>query len=323
MNIRQLETFYWIAKLGTFHAAAERLHTSQANVSARIRELEQDLDVVLFDRIGRHVQVTVKGRELLIHAERVIAEAARLRYAAGKAALERGTLRIGVGEVIAARSLVALINELKLRFPGLDIEFDIDLNAGLVRKLLRGAVDVAVIGGPVAEPEIEQRPIGALRLVWVGVPKLLADRTSVTPDELALLPIITLGRDSLISAQMRAWFANAGAEPAVVNQCNNLATMLQAARAGVCICIVPESLVMKDVEDGALVAPQAIPAMAPMTFFVATRIETLDPAIADVARVVADVTRLSSIETGEAASSSDARMTSREASRRARRPRLQ
>jgi hypothetical protein len=60
-----------------------------------------------------------------------------------------------------------------------------------------------------------------------------------------------------------------------------------------------------------------------MTFFVATRIETLDPAIADVARAVADVTRIASIEAPEEAISSDARMTSPDAARRNRRPRLQ
>src|ERR1700682_532619 len=222
MNIRQLETFYWIAKLGTFIAAAERLQTSQANVSARIRELEQDLDVVLFDRIGRHVQLTLKARELLVHAENVIAEAARLRLAAGRADMELGALRICVGEVIATQSLVALINELKDRFPGLDVEFDIDLNAGLVRKLLRGVVDVAVIAGPVDEPELEQRPIGALNLVWVGTPALIGSRTTVAPADVALLPVITLARDSRISAQMRAWFAAGGAAPTVLNYCNNL-----------------------------------------------------------------------------------------------------
>src|SRR6266550_2256284 len=196
MNIRQLETFYWIAKLGTFNAAAERLHTSQANVSSRIRELEQDLEVVLFDRIGRQVQLTMKGRELLVHAEKVISEAGRLRLAAGKADLELGALRIGVGEVIAAQSLVALINALKDRFTGLEVEFDIDLNAGLVRTLLRGVVDVAVIAGPVDEPEIDQRPIGALGLMWVGTPALIGRRGTVTPGDLAPLPVITLGRDS-------------------------------------------------------------------------------------------------------------------------------
>jgi DNA-binding transcriptional LysR family regulator len=327
MNIRQLETFYWIAKLGTFNAAAERLHTSQANVSARIRELEQDLAIVLFDRIGRHVQVTIKGRELLVHAEKVIVEAARLRLAAGKPDLELGALRIGVGEVIAAQSLVALINELKVRFPGLDVEFDIDLNAGLLRKLLRGVVDVAVIGGPVDEPEIEQRPIGALNLVWVGTPALIGIRSTVTPDDLALLPVITLGRDSLISAKMRAWFANAGVVPTVVNYCNNLSTMLQVARAGVCICIVPETLVTRDIENSALVAPAAVPAIPPMTFFVATRVDTLDPATADVARIVADVTRLASIPAPEVAERSPdfggAKFAAADASSRGRRTRLQ
>ena len=82
MNIQQLETFYWITRLGTFAAAGEYLHTSQANVSSRIRELESELDVLLFERIGRTVTLTLKGRELLAHAERVVAEAARLRVAA-------------------------------------------------------------------------------------------------------------------------------------------------------------------------------------------------------------------------------------------------
>ncbi|MFL9884219.1 LysR family transcriptional regulator [Paraburkholderia agricolaris] len=54
--------------------AGEYLHTSQANVSSRIRGLESELDVLLFERIGltgRTVTLTLKGRELLAHAERV------------------------------------------------------------------------------------------------------------------------------------------------------------------------------------------------------------------------------------------------------------
>lgn len=325
MNIRQLETFYWIAKLGTFNAAAERLHTSQANASARIRELEQDLDVVLFDRIGRQVQLTLKGRELLVHAEKVIVEAARLRLAAGKTDAELGALRIGVGEVIAAQSLVSLLNELKARFPGLDVEFDIDLNAGLVRKLLRGVVDVAVIAGPVDEPEFEQRPIGELHLTWVGTPALLGSRATITPAELAKLPIITLGRDSRINAQVREWFSGAGLGPSVVNYCNNIATMLQVARAGVCVCIVPESLVRADLEAGGLIAPRAVPPIPPMRFVVATRLETLDPSTADVARIVAEVTRLTSVDDvpGMSSTAFDAARANRDVAGRGRRSRLQ
>ena len=292
MNIRQLETFYWIARLGTFSAAAERLHTSQANVSARIRELESELDVTLFDRIGRHVQLTLKGRELLGHAEKVVADAAKLRLAAGKPDMVQGVVKIGVGEVIAARSLVAMINELKRFFPGLDVEFDVDLNANLKHKLERGGIDLAVIGGPVEEPAIRVVPIGAMRTAWVGTPALLGDATTVGPSDLAALPILSLGREARLFAQMQAWFAEAAAVPVTVSYCNNLSTMLEVARAGVCICMVPAELVAADIAAGTLRAPAPVPPLPPLTFFVATRAESIDPAIAEIARIVAEVTRL-------------------------------
>jgi DNA-binding transcriptional LysR family regulator len=50
LNVKHLETFYWIVRLGTFAQAAERLGTTQPTVSARIQELEQVLGVVVFDR---------------------------------------------------------------------------------------------------------------------------------------------------------------------------------------------------------------------------------------------------------------------------------
>lgn len=104
MNIRQLEIFFWIARRGTFSAAAERLATSQANVSARIRELENELDVLLFDRIGRQVQRTVEGGELLVHGEKVVADAARPRLAAGEPDMVQGAVKIGPGGAVATSS---------------------------------------------------------------------------------------------------------------------------------------------------------------------------------------------------------------------------
>lgn len=298
MNIRQLETFHWIARLGTFSAAAERLHTSQANVSARIRELEEQLDVVLFDRIGRSVVLTLKGRELLVHAEHVVSEAARLRLAANKPDIVDGVVKIGVGEVIAARSLVKLITELKRRFPTLNVEFDIDLNAGLVRKLECGFVDVAVVGGPVDQPEITMIPIGSLPISWVGAPALFGKHATVRPADVSLLPIISLARDSRFFALMQAWFANAGVAPATVSYSNSLSTMLQVARAAVSVCMVPMELVTAEITSGTLLAPEARPPLPKLTFFVATRAKTVDPAIPEIAQIIADITQLPAEATG-------------------------
>ena len=298
MNIRQLETFYWIAQLGTFSAAAERLNTSQASVSARIRELEEELDVALFDRIGRQVQLTVKARELLLHAERVVAAAAQLRLAAGKPDMGQGVVKIGLGEAIATRCLIGIINELKRSYPEMGVEFDVDLNAHLVRKLTRGAIDMAVIGGPTEVAELKFIPIGAMPLAWVGAPALLQGRSTIAPADLAAMPIISLPREARLYTHLNDWFAEAAIVPSSVSYCNNLATMIHVARAGVSLCMVPVDLVVADLDAGTLLAPTPVPPLASLKFFVTTRAESVDPAIAEIASVVARVTRLPELAQG-------------------------
>lgn len=291
MNIRQLETFHWIAQLGTFSAAAERLHTSQANVSARIRELEDQLGVALFDRIGRQVNLTVKGRELLAHARDVLKAAAQLRLAAGKPEMVQGVIKIGLGEVIATQSLLGIIDEVKQRFPDAEIEFDIDVNTHLVRKLVRGSVDVAVLGGPVDAPELQLMPIGDVALSWVASPALCAGRSTIAPGDLSQQSIMSLPRDARLHALMQDWFAEGGAMPKRISYCNSLSTMLEAARAGMAWCMVPSAFARQDLESGQLLGPEVHPALPALKFYVATRHASVDPAIPTVAAIVASAAR--------------------------------
>ena len=61
MNVRFLEAFVWVAKLGSFKAAAEKMHTTQAGISSRIATLEEQFGVRLFDREHRGVLLTYHG----------------------------------------------------------------------------------------------------------------------------------------------------------------------------------------------------------------------------------------------------------------------
>jgi DNA-binding transcriptional LysR family regulator len=69
--------------------------------------------------------------------------------------------------------------------------------------------------------------------------------------------------------------------------------MLNIVRAGICVCVTPRELVAADVEAGILRVLQPEPPLRPLTFFVATRAESIDPAVADIAQIVVEVTRLS------------------------------
>ena len=72
MNFEQIRTFLWVAKLGGFRKAAEKLNTSQPPVSARIAALEDRLGAALFERGQGGVRLTAKGRELLSYAEKLV-----------------------------------------------------------------------------------------------------------------------------------------------------------------------------------------------------------------------------------------------------------
>ena len=72
IDLRNIETFFWVATLGGFRAAAEKLSATQPAISQRIASLESDLGVKLFERDVRGISLTAKGRELLSHAERML-----------------------------------------------------------------------------------------------------------------------------------------------------------------------------------------------------------------------------------------------------------
>jgi len=91
MNIRFLEAFVWVARLGSFKAAADKLDTTQAATSARIATLEDQFGVRLFERDKRHVALTNTGAELVKHAEEILAVLARMLDAVAERASHRGT----------------------------------------------------------------------------------------------------------------------------------------------------------------------------------------------------------------------------------------
>lgn len=75
MNLRHLHAFATIVDVGGLAKAATRLHLSQPALSRQIQALEADLGVALFDRIGRRVQLTSQGEDLLLRSRRLLAEA--------------------------------------------------------------------------------------------------------------------------------------------------------------------------------------------------------------------------------------------------------
>jgi len=156
MNINQFETLIWVARLGSFRAASRHLKMTQPAVSARIRELERELGVNLFDRTLRAVKLTPKGRELMEYAEQIVSLAALVQQQVGHDQAIAGRVRLGVTSIPARTWLPKLIRTINRSYPGVPVPFiaaviEID-GGGVVRGTLRTKIPddpVAEVGGRV------------------------------------------------------------------------------------------------------------------------------------------------------------------------------
>ncbi len=122
MNLRFIETFLWVARLGSFSAAAERLGATQASVSHRIATLEDELGVTLFDRDPRAVTPTPIGRQAVPRAEEIMRAVDAFRLAIAEPGRLEGTISIGTNDVIAHTLLPRIIGRVRERFPGSGVE---------------------------------------------------------------------------------------------------------------------------------------------------------------------------------------------------------
>src|SRR5262245_5796035 len=149
MNLRQLRAFAAIADVGGFARAAGRLNVSQPALSRQIHALEAELGVPLFDRIGRRVQLTSQGEDLLRRSRRLLAEADSLgERARSLKAGQTGILRVGATPQVIENLLADFLTRYRGRHPGVEVHLVEDGGARLLGRLERG--DVHLTMTPVA-----------------------------------------------------------------------------------------------------------------------------------------------------------------------------
>lgn len=191
IELRGIETFYWVATLGSFRAAAEKLHTSQPAVSQRVAQLEQGLGTRLLDRDTRGTRLTVKGQALLAHAERMLQTRHDMLMVASTQNAFSGRICIGVAETIVQTWLPTLIERLHGAFPELVLELEVDTTSLLRSHLLSRQIDLAFLLGPVTDAGMENLPLCSYPLAWVASPRLALGDEPLSLQRLAQWPIIT------------------------------------------------------------------------------------------------------------------------------------
>lgn len=123
MQINQINAFLAVAELQSFSLAAERLHITQPAVSKRIRQLESNVRVELFDRIGKRSILTPNGRAFKPHAERILQELQSYRSSLSRQQLTpSGSLSFATSHHIGLHRLPQVLRDFKIRYPQVDLD---------------------------------------------------------------------------------------------------------------------------------------------------------------------------------------------------------
>lgn len=154
MEIRNLNTFLKVASLQNFTQASKELGYSQSNVSAHIQQLESEIGMPLFNRIGRNVSLTQYGEELLPYAHRIVSTALQIDGLFKSDKALRGTIRIGMVESLFNLLMENTIINYHQHFPQVKIELSVDATETLKNNLKHDLLDAAcVIDAPLSKAE--------------------------------------------------------------------------------------------------------------------------------------------------------------------------
>lgn len=142
MDIRSLNTFIQVAELGSFSKAGEKLGYSQPTISVHIRQLEQELGVRLFDRIGHAVRLTDKGRDILHHSQQICQMCQQMQQTVEHKSEIAGVIRIATAESLCTPLVRKGFAQLRAAYPGIRIELTTAGTAELFRLLNQNEVDI-------------------------------------------------------------------------------------------------------------------------------------------------------------------------------------
>ena len=157
MNLQELRYLAAVAEHRHFGRAAEACNVTQPTLSCQIRKLESELGVTLLERTNKRVEITPVGRQILLHAQRALDEAAQME-AVARAARDPlvGPLRLGVIPTLAPYLMPLILKPLRKAYPGLSIQLWEDQTHSLIDGLRNHRLDAALLATASDAPEITE-----------------------------------------------------------------------------------------------------------------------------------------------------------------------
>ncbi len=288
MELYQLRAFAAVADAGQLTRAAERLHVSQPALSAQIKALEEELDVRLFERTPNGMHATRAGRELLAHAERVLAAADALRRAARAVKGEvAGRLRIGTLSDPQFLHLGDVLGKAVERYPLLELELHHEITGAAFEAVRDGNLDASFFYGDMSSPQVAGLALREVIYRVTAPAEWKARIDGAGWDELAALPWIVTPQISTHHHLLQGLFGEHGVEPGKFIEADTEAVISNLVASGLGVSLMREDLALERQRAGE-VCIWTKARVRTTLWFIYRAERAADPLIAALLQVVAE-----------------------------------
>lgn len=254
VDVRHLKLVYHVAHEGSLTKAARYLHLTQPALSHQLKDLEGLIGTPVFNRVGKTMTLTAAGRRLLETAQHVLevlaeTEADIQRIATG----QTGTIRISTACYTCYHWLPRIIERFQVDFPDVTIDIDVAATRQPLPALLAGAIDLAIVSAPAANPKLTYTPLFEDEKVALVRPDHpFAERAYLTPTDFVNEHVIVYNGET--SSVVRTFLEPAGIQPRRLSEMQITEGILGMVKAGLGITVLARWAALPDLQAGRLVA---------------------------------------------------------------------
>ncbi|MDX1818297.1 MAG: LysR family transcriptional regulator [Marinobacter sp.] len=299
--LQSLRAFVTVAREGSVSRAAERLHLTQPAVSLKLKQLQDELDLQLFQRKPQGLVLTPDGQALLPSAEKALAAMAAFdQNARALHSTVRGRLRIGTIVDPEFIRLGAFLHRLVERAPQLETELRQGMSGSVLEQVRDGRLDVGYflappgIGPGPQIPEVVHRELASFHYYVVAPPGWGSRILSSDWPALAAMPWITTPENSVHHRLLKGTLDPLGLSPNGVAQVDQEACMLDLVRAGVGLSLARDALAMAERQERGLVVVEGVQLPCALSF-IWHRDRQDEPVIAEAIEALSSVWSLASV----------------------------
>lgn len=240
MNTNDLKIFEAVAANGSFTKAAQAMFTVQSNVTARIKNLEEEFGADLFIRTSRKVTLTSAGETMMYYSKQIGHLVQEARKDIEKSNQVSGHLKIGCIETTMAFKVPDILARFTEAYPDVELEFKSEIRSELISDVINYKLDAAFVSAPINATELEQLHIKDEQLVIFA---------SANAPELKMIlasqpvKIVVFDQGCVFRARLESWLNSKGIIQYKSIVLNSLDGIVNFVEADLGISILPAELI--------------------------------------------------------------------------------